>query len=131
MIVLENEKIGHETGWARLRVFDDDQLLEGLNVDITGYPYDKFDLQGNPYMYTMSGPVKVATPNRFYYHVDTSGGQSGSGVCVLDAISGNIDCLGIHTTGSNVEGNGATRITQEKFSKIGKWVTTSLDQPKS
>lgn len=123
-LLILDDKIGKETGWARLKIFDDTHLLEGLSVDITGYPHDKF-VDRLPYMYTMKGPVKVVHHNRFYYDIDTSGGQSGSGVCVTDAAGGDvIDCLGIHTTGSKVEGNGATRINSEKFKKIEKWVTS-------
>ena len=124
MIVLGDKNIGKETGWARLKILDDTHLLQGLNVDITGYPRDKF-VGVDPYMYTMNGPVKVVHHNRFYYDIDTSGGQSGSGVCTTDVVGGDIiDCLGIHTTGSRVEGNGATRFNTEKLSKIKKWVTS-------
>lgn len=128
MIILEENEIGEETGWARLKIFDDNHLLEGLNIDITGYPADKF-VGIQPYMYTMKGPIKVVHHNRFYYDVDTSPGQSGSGVCTTDAAGGDIiDCLGIHTTGSKVEGNGATRINKEKLDKIGKWVTSFFEK---
>jgi len=124
MIILDDSAVGKETGWARLKVLDDTHLLEGLSVDITGYPHDKF-VDTLPYMYTMNGRVKVAHHNRFYYEIETSGGQSGSGVCVTDAAGGDvIDCLGIHTTGSKVEGNGTTRINNEKLNKIKKWVTS-------
>ena len=68
----------------------------------------------------MSGAIKVVHRNRFYYDIDTSAGQSGSGVYVVD--NNIIDCLGIHTTGSPVEGNGATRINEEKLNIIKEWV---------
>ena len=122
VLVLE-EQIGHQTGWSRLAVFDDNRLLEGLSINITGYPYHKFELD-QPYMYTMNGSVMIAHQNRFYYDVDTSPGQSGSGVYVINTESEIIDCLGIHTTGSRVEGNGATRINKEKLNVIEKWVTS-------
>lgn len=125
LLTLEESNVGLQTGWPRLRIFDDDKLLKGLNINITGYPLDKF-VKDQPYMYTMSGSIKVAHKNRFYYEVDTSGGQSGSGVYVLDVNAGNMtDCCGIHTTGSKVEGNGATRINDEKFNIVGKWFTSS------
>lgn len=110
---------------GEIKSFDDNRLLEGLNAQITGYPVDKFR-GGKPYMYTMSGPIKVAHKSRLYYEIDTFGGQSGSGVCVTDTLGGDIiDCFGIHTTGLPVEGNGATRINEDKINKIEKWIKYS------
>lgn len=72
-------------------------------------------------MYTMEGPIKVVTAKRLFYVVDTSGGQSGSGVWVTNP-DGLVECIGIHTTGDKLLGNGATRITEENFNLIRDWL---------
>lgn len=122
MLILEKD-IGLETGWAALKKFEDNELRD-LNVHVTGYPSDKTTLEGFPYMYTMEGPIKTTKLHKFYYHIDTHGGQSGSGVW-LDSKESIIDCCGIHVTGSQEEGNGAVRITEEKLKKIKKWVSST------
>ena len=124
MIVLEEKQ--HGENFASLKVLSD-EILDNLNVRISGYPGERRDEHNFPYMYTMSGPVKTFKEHKFYYHVDTSGGQSGSGVLIEEDCRRTINtCIGIHVTGSQEEGNGAIRINKEKYEMIQQWIKRKL-----
>lgn len=111
--------IGDEAGHASLMAFETASLLN-TEVNVTGYPADKL-VNGFPQMYTMPGPVKHVGDKKFYYDIDTSGGQSGSGVWAFDAEKKNVLCCGIHTTGYPTA-NGAVRVTDEVIKEIEKWI---------
>lgn len=122
-----NEDVGHDLGWASLSVLKEEEL-KGKLVNGTGYPGTKgfFRTMLNLpsyHMYSMDGPIVSARKHKVYYHVDTSGGQSGSGAWVLDADE-IVKCIAIHTTGKSPkeEGNGAVRINQENFGIIIDWM---------
>jgi glutamyl endopeptidase len=120
LVILDKEY--EEKSYSTLRVLSDDELLE-LVVRISGYPGDKRDHNNLPYMYTMHGPIVTIKRNKFYYHIDTSGGQSGSGVLIEDDFQKSISsCIGVHVTGCLEEGNGAVRINKEKHDMITKWL---------
>jgi glutamyl endopeptidase len=125
MIVLNNSQVGYQTGWATTKVFNNDELKNSL-INVTGYPSDKRIESGVPYMYTMNGSVKTIKIGKFYYHIDTFGGQSGSGVWLADEEL--INCFGIHVTGCKEEGNGAVRITSDIYKKIGRWINSSTPE---
>lgn len=122
--------VGKTAGWASVRAYEESQLSK-LKVNITGYPAIKNPMSAISYgllrtgsynMYTMEGPIKAITVNRIFYLIDTSGGQSGSGVWVTNP-EGIIECVGIHTTGDKILGNGAIRINEENFEVILEWLT--------
>lgn len=126
-VIKLSEDVGSKLGWATVRVFEDDKL-KGKTVNVTGYPGTKgvFKILRNApsyEMYTMEGPIVSVKKHKVYYHIDTSGGQSGSGVWTLGK-DGIVECLGVHTTGKSPreEGNGAIRINQENFNAIQDWV---------
>ena len=79
-------------------------------------------------MYTMEGAVELVKKHKFYYKLDTSGGQSGSGVWTLDK-NGNVLCVGIHVTGSKLEGNGAVRVNEENLETITYWLDMMRQNP--
>ena len=94
-------------------------------VHVTGYP-------GEPGkdsdMYTMNGKiqsVKPFTPYRIFYDIDTSPGQSGSGVWLKHSLFGYC-CIGVHAYGIDPEEpynyNSGTRITDEKLNNIYSWM---------
>lgn len=126
-IVKLNENIGNKVGWASLAALDHDEL-ESMEVNVTGYPLSKTPFSvafhiPSYNMYTMSGPIKKISKHKIYYDIDTSGGQSGSGVWRMNS-EGQIECIGVHTTGgSRLEGNGAVRINQENLSIISEWLS--------
>ena len=71
-------------------------------------------------MYTSYGPIKFVDNHIIRYQIDTSGGQSGAGVWVLNE-NDVVECCGIHVMGSKLEGNGAIRINDENFETIQEW----------
>ncbi|HQS83536.1 MAG: hypothetical protein B7Y25_05895 [Alphaproteobacteria bacterium 16-39-46] len=126
-IVKLGEDTGREVGWASLKSPDHNEL-ESMQVNVTGYPASKspFNMAfhiPSYNMYTMSGLIKKISKHKIYYDIDTSGGQSGSGVWRINQDK-KIECVGVHTTGgSKLEGNGAVRMNQENISIISEWLS--------
>jgi glutamyl endopeptidase len=115
MLVLGSEA-GNQTGWFGVVTFGSDGSLRNARVNVTGYPGDK----GGRQMWTMADVVTRLTAERFFYQIDTAGGQSGSGVWGVFSGHQGEKVAGIHTTGSSSE-NGATRISRSKFDRIVQW----------
>ena len=88
--------------------------LEGMTVNLSGYPGDK--PAGTQWFH--SRKIKSAESHRFYYDIDTGGGQSGAPVWRFK--DGNRHAVGIHTNGSST-GNSAVRITSAVFDNIKTW----------
>lgn len=125
-VISLEENIGNKLGWGSLRVFND-QELDGALVNVSGYPgtkgfFNTLFSRASYEMYTMEGKIVSVRKHKIYYHLDTSGGQSGSGVWILnDQVP---ECLAVHTTGKGPreEGNGAIRINEENFNIINDWL---------
>ncbi|MEZ4733756.1 MAG: trypsin-like peptidase domain-containing protein [Caldilineaceae bacterium] len=115
MLILDRE-LGQQTGWFGLATFDSANKLLNKQVNVTGYPGDK----GGEQMWTHADVIKSVTDDRFFYTIDTMGGQSGSGVWSVFAGHQGEKVAGIHTTGS-ASGNGATRLSRAKFDRIVSW----------
>jgi glutamyl endopeptidase len=77
-------------------------------------------LRGFPQIYTMSGPIDVVKSHNLFYGIDTSGGQSGSGLWIDKGEK--VICCGIHTTGSD-KYNSAVRVTDEVVNQVKLWIT--------
>ncbi len=118
MLVL-NRDVGEETGWLGLSE-DTDRTLHSLTVNVTGYPGEK----PSPQMWTMSGKIKSVFPEQFTYTLDTTGGQSGSGVWTEYSNFPGYYCVGIHTSGQRNVQNTATRLTKKKFDTALEWMNT-------
>lgn len=115
MLILDRD-LGARTGWFGVITFGNDARLLHKRVNVTGYPGDK----GGEQMWTHADAIKSVGAERFFYNIDTMGGQSGSGVwSTFDGHQGE-RVAGIHTTGSS-SGNGATRISRAKFDRIVNW----------
>jgi V8-like Glu-specific endopeptidase len=122
-----SENIGLKAGWATLGIVEDFEL-RGMMVNISGYPgqkgfWDILSQKATYDMYTMKGPIAKVTGGKIYYEIDTSGGQSGSGIWVFDKDQKPI-CIGVHTTGSKLLGNGGVRITKDNSELIQEWMKT-------
>lgn len=115
MLVL-SDNIGDRTGYFGI-ITGPDSILDKYRVNITGYPGDK----GGQQMWTMADTITAISAERFYYRIDTYGGQSGS--CAWSEWSGHTGYKagGIHTTGE-ATANGATRISRAKFDRIVSWM---------
>lgn len=125
-IVKINDDLGKLYGSASLVATYDIHALHKMRVNVTGYPGSKkFNeiLLGRPSydLYTMEGPIQSVNDHKFFYDIDTSGGQSGSGVWVKSK-SDIVECIGVHATGSKVDGNGAIRINEENGATLDKWL---------
>ncbi|WP_058836294.1 trypsin-like serine peptidase [Luteimonas abyssi] len=94
-------------GWAAYGTYG------GGNHTITGYPGEK------PFgtMWTHSGGVWTSGSFRLCYTIDTTGGNSGSGI--YDG--GNV-VRGVHTTGSSSQ-NCGTRLTSTVVNTLQNWVS--------
>lgn len=131
LIVLDRP-LGAETGYMGLRYSADlSEFRAGAEfVSISGYPGDK----GFDRMFTMPGHLGKIEEERFYYDIDTYGGQSGSPVwCSIDSQLFLVDgfapkrgseycIIGIHTHGATIANrvNSGTRLTEAKFKEIIK-----------
>lgn len=124
-IVALPSQTGLKTGYAGLIVLDDLDLHQ-KDVSVTGYPAYRgfcsaFLGRQDFNMFSMRGPVTACKKNKFYYRIDTSGGQSGAGVWSLSE-EHDIDCYGVHVTGCKEEGNGAIRINPSSFETLLEWL---------
>jgi V8-like Glu-specific endopeptidase len=115
-----DEPLGDKTGWFSIAVGSDDQL-SGVLANLSGYPGDY--KWGGRYQLFHSDKVSTVLSNRFFYTIDTFGGQSGTPVWIK-LNDGNLQVVGIHTYGiglNNNNQNSATRITSIILNDIKKW----------
>jgi V8-like Glu-specific endopeptidase len=114
-LITLDRPIGNTTGWLRYASYRSVNRRVG---NIGGYPADK---ENGLYLYYHYGPITSSTPYRLFYQIDTSGGQSGSGIYVN--IGNNRYVFGVHTTGNSSQ-NGGTRIDPQKFNQIKSWIAS-------
>ena len=126
-----DKNVGVDVGWAALKAFKDEEL-KGINVNVTGYP-SFYGREGftTYLMYTMEGPIFKVDPNKAYYYIDTSGGQSGAGVWKINTETNIVECVAVHVNGFEKHGepNEATRINKENFSTIYDWKAKFEKEP--
>ena len=111
-IILPNNDLGNRVGWFGFAVLTD-SALNNLLVNNSGYPAD------NPYgtQWFNAGRTNNVTARKFYYMIDTYGGQSGSPVWRY--YEGHRQVLGVHAYGGCP--NSATRITKPVFDNMMNW----------
>jgi V8-like Glu-specific endopeptidase len=102
-----------QTDWMGYEAADDD-TLQGLLVNVTGYPGDK----ENGTLWGSTRRLVGATDRQLTYDISTFGGQSGSPVFYKDGE--NRWVIGIHNYGG-ASANTATRITSQVFDDIEAW----------
>jgi len=68
-------------------------------------------------------PMEIS-PTQVYYQIDTSGGQSGSGIIWLKKVN-QAYVMAVHAygEGEHTNGNYGTRITAEKLTNLQKWIS--------
>jgi V8-like Glu-specific endopeptidase len=114
-------KLGEKTGWFSVAVANDEQLSDAF-VNLSGYPGD---VAGGFGIYQLfhADQVSDVAENRFFYAIDTFGGQSGSPVW-QEGDNGQRQVVGIHTygVGGSFALNSATRITPLLFNDIKQWL---------
>jgi glutamyl endopeptidase len=113
---------GNTVGWFGYR-WQSSNSFPGT-FTVKGYPGDKPAGQ----QWYMNGPITNVNTYRFWYRIDTFGGQSGSPFYQWWTGSGcKSNCyygVGIHTYGTSVSpyyGNSATRIRQAVFNNFVSW----------
>lgn len=111
-IILPNNTLGNRVGWFGFAVLPD-PTLNNLLANNAGYPGDK------PYgtKWFNAGRITKVTPRKFYYMIDTYGGQSGSPVWRYS--NGQRHAIGVHAYGGCP--NSATRIIKAVFDNMIKW----------
>lgn len=115
-VVTLDSNIGNTVGWFGVKPQTTSDLLLNHNLKVRGYPGDK------PYgtMWTMSGEIETVNNTRFFYSIDTFGGQSGSPAYGKNGKDCNPCVFGVHTygVGGGWTTNSATRITTKAYNFI-------------
>ena len=120
-----SKSLGEEIGWFSVAVVNDENL-QGTRVNISGYPGDEAGGYGVHQLFHDDNiPDDGVSPRRFYYTIDTTGGQSGAPVWI-EMGNDKRQVVGIHTYGfRGVRGrNSATRITPMIFNDIKEWIAS-------
>jgi V8-like Glu-specific endopeptidase len=91
--------IGEDLGWASLRELTNSEVMETpFEISVAGYSaYKRFlsyYTRQEKDMFTMRGPVLKIIKDSIYYDVDTSGGQSGSGITKFE--NNTLESYGVH-----------------------------------
>lgn len=125
LLKFNNDTIGRKFGWASLKILEKTQ--KGMKIHISGYPAQKtFSsyLTHKKYEYAlfdMEGSIKYIDDFNIYYDIDTSGGQSGSGL--WNEMNGDVYCYGMHTHGFDGESsNRGVKITEEILSFLVEYI---------
>ena len=116
------ESLGDKVGWFSVAV-PTDADLKGTIVNISGYPGDRINRGKYQLFHDDIIPTNGVSDKRFFYEIDTFGGQSGSPVWI-EFDDGSRQVVGIHTygVGGSFRLNSATRITPMIFNNIKKWI---------
>lgn len=121
-VIYLDEPLGERTGWFSVAIADNNRL-DGAFVNLSGYPADAAGGYG---IYQLFHADRVANfgDSRFYYVIDTYGGQSGAPVWIELDNTGNRQVVGIHTygIGGSFQLNSATRITPTILANIKLWL---------
>ncbi len=119
-----------------LTAFIDPDDANGLTVDLAGYPGDINN--GRDLVSAPADNVEETRSNgRFFYDIDTAGGQSGSGVWHTLEGDTQIRALGVHTHGTGQSAlvaalpfigrhNGGTLITQDVYDGIAAQMAADI-----
>ncbi len=117
-LITLDKSIGNTTGWLGYAYYPS---INGVTGNITGYPGDK---DNGLYPYYHYGSIASSTSYRLSYQIDTSGGQSGSGIYYKTGDKRYV--FGVHTNGaSSPTGyNSGTRLDSKKVNDIKSWITS-------
>jgi V8-like Glu-specific endopeptidase len=117
-LITLDKSIGNTTGWLGYAYYPS---ISGVTSNITGYPEDK---DNGLYPYYYYGSIASSTSYRLSYQIDTSGGQSGSGIYYKSGDKRYV--FGVHTkdTSSPTGYNSGTRLDSKKFNDIKSWIAS-------
>jgi glutamyl endopeptidase len=121
-----SEPIGDRVGWFQVASLPDDRLKDYL-VNVSGYPGQPGD---GKEQWWAKNRIRAVTPRRIFYEVDTSGGQSGAPVYIIENEGAPPTVVGIHAYGvggtpSSIpfQVNSAPRIIPEVVTQIEAWIS--------
>jgi glutamyl endopeptidase len=119
------EAVGDRVGWFQVASLTDDQL-KGYMVNVSGYPAQPGD---GTQQWWAKNRIREVTPRRIFYDVDTSGGQSGAPVYIIEKEGAPPTAVGIHAYGVGgtpqsiaLQVNSAPRIIPEVVAQIEAWI---------
>ncbi len=103
-----------------------DALLRDYLVNVSGYP---FNPGGGQELWWARNRISEVTARRIFYDIDTSGGQSGAPVYILETATARPTVVGIHAYGEGgtpasipLRVNSAPRIIPEVVERIQEWL---------
>ena len=113
-IILPRDDIGNTVGWLGFGVYLDADLLSAIG-NIAGYPAEKIPAGTQWYD---ARTIASVDSQKVYYDIDTTGGDSGSGVYRF--IGQDRFSFAVHTYGGAVTNSG-TRITTPVYKNMLAW----------
>ncbi len=138
-----SEGLGRKVGWFAVASRSPDELRSSWS-HVTGYPGEKLETPVDPKTGVATAPVKAAQlwhhaapilnvqNNRVFYATDTTGGQSGAPIYIIDPeVSPTPVVVGIHAYGAAAspvavgESNSGAWINDALFDVITQWRTLS------
>jgi len=127
-VKVDGAPFGERIGYFGLHAYgsDNEQLLNMAIVNNAGYPHEASKPYGT--LWFNAGRVHLnksvtGDPRFLEYMVDTTGGESGSPVFLLDVNSNQRYVVAIHTTGNFI--NRGVRVTTDVYKMLLEW----LDPP--
>ena len=123
------EPIGDTIGWFGVAAMPDNMLADRM-VNIAGYPsvVDGQMVERCAEFWFETNFVAEVRPERLFYGIDTSPGQSGAPIILWPnplAPDGPPTVIGVHTRGVTDEPlNSGTRINGDKLALLGGWVAS-------
>lgn len=115
-VITLNSNIGDTVGWFGVKPQTTSDVLLDHKLKVRGYPGDK------PYgtLWNMGGKIERVNKTRFFYSIDTFGGQSGSPAYGKNGKDCNPCVFGVHTygIGGGWTTNSASRITLKAYNFI-------------
>jgi V8-like Glu-specific endopeptidase len=121
-VIFLDQPLGERTGWFSVAIPDNNKL-DGARVNLAGYPADPAGGFGTYQLFHADLASDIGD-SRFFYAIDTYGGQSGAPVWIELDDNGNRQVVGIHTygIGGSFKLNSATRITPTILTDIKQWL---------
>ncbi|MEM9774822.1 MAG: trypsin-like serine protease [Chloroflexota bacterium] len=128
-----DRNIGAYTGWmGRETGATSSSIYTGV-INTAGYPGDSATIPNDPCptnsqcMYFDADNPHSVTDLKYYYYMDTFGGQSGSAVWRYDSTNVERYIQAVHAYGFNsfstIQANSGTRLNQDKYDRINTWIS--------
>ena len=115
-LITLDRSVGDSSGWAGAQWTGNDGDFNGMPIETRGYPGE---LQFGTHQYHVNGPSTNATALRINYLMDTTGGQSGSGIIRDDGNGRTVGVVAYAGTATNF----GPRMTENRFNDLyDSWI---------